>query len=780
MLKENSGPEAHGLDAVQPQTPSLTELLSVSSDEKLAASTASNGKAHEAEPELRVESEGESATDEVDQRHEGSSAAAASSISSAIVSHEAAADPGPRHEPRKPKPIHYAFAIAGLCLAALGALLVAAPMVSTSAAQWLANHVALRAQSGTLLISGLCVFMVSILLRAMRDMRCTLDEVSAESQRLEGIAAGGKRVFETLDQVRIEHMVLSREVVHLQTKLRRLIDIVSNPDYTASMYRLAASVDQLGKEVDSSTKGRFNELQQQLAAMSTHAELAKQQVSADLARIPSLMKEHHDAQQQFVKKGFDRQQSGAEDLEALVEKNLCAATRIEEAIQGQQQASLESYASLLESSKAGAQALASSLNELRDHLDRTIAEHAEIVRTEFSHLDTRLDMGERSQPTGMGQLSEQLRQQFADHTEDLHQGLNTIAELGGSNSRLVKQELGVLVQRLEQHAQDQTACLQDAREQAVVATASARNEITAQIGQIEQRIEALRQMHSESQQESSAMTQQAAQSTQREIAAKLSQLESLVEQKALDQRALLDQSALAARSAVDAAGRELAASLAALGVQLDLANSEQREGIRRTAQESNEANQAARRELAESLEQIETTLASQLRGQQQFVLESSLGMQQTADVSKRELVASIEQIGARIEQALEARSTELANDMLEIAVVFDTFSDEVRACIAESVGRAAAPQPGPADEVASLATPASADEVASLTAAEPALEFEPTADAPPALSQPAESSAAPQAPRDYQTPSDRDWPIEWTQPPLETDPYVDPWSEDPT
>jgi len=696
MTQENNSTQAEGTEAAPPRVSSLAELLSVSKEEQSAAASAAkaanitnaaNAEAAAASREPQAETAAASDAKPKDKADEAAPAPADGAATAARVQQSVVHDPLAQIAPRKSKPAHALFQFAGLCLAALGAALVIAPSASTGAAEWLASHPELRSHGGTLLIAGLCVFGVSILMRAMREMRSTIDEVSAESQRLEGIAAGGRRVFETLDQVRIEHMVLAREVVHLQAKLRRLIDIVSNPDYTASIYRLAASVDQLGKEVDSSMKGRFDDLQQQLGDIAKHATLTEQQLSASLGLIPPLMKEHHETQQQAVKKGFERQQSGADDVEALIEQSLGIATRIEAAMHGQHESVAGNLANLVESSKNGTAELAESLDALRLQLDRSLGEHSEIVRTEFSHLDNRLDMGERSQSAAAGQLSEQITKQFADHADELHEGLNTLAELASNNSRLVKQELGGITQKLEQHAQEQSERMREASEQSIVAAASARNEISAQLARLDQSIEAWSRAQAEQQQESNAQTLEAARATQREVADSLSLLAELVEQKARDQHALVSESAHEARAAADSAGRELGACLEALGLQLERMKGEQREELQRSSQHSLEATAGTRRELSACLDQL-AALAAQLErmnGEQREEMQRSSQQSLEATLgARRELATCLDQLatlGVQLQRMQGEHCQELQRTSQQSLEATGSARRELAACL---------------------------------------------------------------------------------------------------
>ncbi|HUR28684.1 MAG TPA: hypothetical protein VM509_10890, partial [Planctomycetota bacterium] len=460
------------------------------------------------------------------------------------------------------------FRAAGLMLGGIGSLILVMPQMSSVAAEFLASHNTLRSQAGTLIVAGVCMFTYSLLRLTLEDLRGSLDSMSKETTRLKEIAADGVIVRDMVRTVSMENASLTRELLQLQTHLKQLMGIVSNPDFTVSLFRLAASVDQLGKQVHTSQKDQFEQLQQRMHAVAEHLDRAEKQLTGNLLQIPALMRDQHKAQQASAQKSFDLLHSAAEGSEDRLDRSLQATARIESAIHGQQELATEGFVRVLEGSDQNARELAQSLNELRAHLDALIETQSSSVQTEFVALDGKLATNARNRAAEIAQLAEQIDRQIDGHVVELQRTWSALTELQGDDHRALAEGFDQLSTRFGEHASAQLASIGDVRRDTVQATTAAVNGLVTSLGGLETRLE----------------------------------------QQAREQQSLVQETAAAAREQADASQREWARCLLELSTQLELLEQEQRRGLADAAQQQAlaQSTAAAAREQAEA-SQLEWT-----------------------------------------------------------------------------------------------------------------------------------------------------------------------------
>ncbi len=747
-----------------------------------------------------------------------SSAAATSDARAMNARRNKSSDAVKPTRPVAEKPKFSMLQAAGAVFALLGTSLMAAPKISTAAADWLAHHSDVRMQSGTLLIVGVCLWMAGFLRNTLRELRGSLEVVRGETARLGEMAKDGQSVRSTLNTVRGENSTLSQDIVRLQAELTRLVEIVENPDYTMSIFRLAASVDQLGKHVEMSMKAQFELLEPRVAAVAQHVDEAERQLSSTIVQMSSLAKEQHRSLQLALKEGLDELHSAAEVADTRSEQNQEATARLEALLQSQDAALSEGLANLGERGAKSAGQIASNLDGLRERFDRQIEKQAASWLAEFLQIGCRLDQLDRSQSTAVKQIREHVDVQLGVQAQSMQQGLKSLADDAGKNSARFDSKFDALAARIEQQAREQQAALQGAREQTLEATRSAKVELTASLEQLglrvdeqaceqqatlaqtrEQTMEATRQagrelaagleqlgtrVEQEAREHEVALQQVGEQlrketrSAKGELAASLEQLGKTVDQELREQQSALGQASEATMEVLRRAQSELVASLDQLWTRVDertleqqlaiehareqtfetvrsasseqaanfeslkarldesereqLANSraaaqqtqeanaatkrelsakleqveshleqlgrEQLAAVRKTAQEANQAAATAKRELEASMAQLRAQQEQQAREHQAGVQQASVDAQQTTTASRRELAAIFEQVGGRIEKAVAARADELAGDLLDVSAILIFNANEVRTCIAETLGGLAAPNSDPLAE----------------------------------------------------------------------------------
>lgn len=629
--------------------------------------------------------------------------------------------------------------LGGLGLTSMGGLLLVLPRVSAQMAETLAPLSGLRSQSGTLIVGGLCIFTVSVLMQALCRLRNSLDDVSLETVRLQGIAEDAAFSRSALDRVFVENRSLIREVVHLQGKLRRLLEIVSNPDYTASMFRLAASVDQLGKQVDVSMKGQFAQLQKQVVAIAQHAETAEKQLLAALAQIPVLIKEQHKLQQASLQNGFKGLQSAAETADARLDESLRAAARLESALQEQAAAMGVQLEQLAGGVQERSQDLAACLVELRTHVSQLIEEHQLAVHDEFHQLVDRMDVGLRTQSAGMERMGEAMKSGILSNIDELQGTLTRLQEANDRRERGLSTNLAEINARIDGDSSRTLEALEATRARLADQLSTTRGDLSAgidllatQLGDLERvrRAEADAQaaMLKELEQRAAARGAAGVESLSQDVAGvarRVEDLEAGLEQTAQQQREWAGLSVASADQNAQVLRAEMAQRMMDLAVQMEASLRAQaavvQDAARESAHSAQQETRSVRNELTGRMAQLES-LMEQASGAAQILareasaameqaseavrgefssrlarleqrLESSAGEQRTlmhafgthaqhnVDALKEEWSRQLEQQAQRYEELLVQRSDELTKDMLEIAAIFSNITDDLMDCV---------------------------------------------------------------------------------------------------
>jgi hypothetical protein len=541
MSDLNPTSEAHTNEGTKPQQASLTDLLRVGPESRptLLASTP------DADDEGRAPDRS-AASDATPAEPIGTDGASASpTVAAATVERGITAQ----------RPRLGAWHAAGLSCAALGLLLAIAHLVAPRLVQGVESVGDYRVLSGGLIVGGLLAFAVGVLRRALREIQGSLDAVSIETMRLEEIARDGRAVLDTLHAVRTKNTTLTEDVGKLQERIKRLTEIVSSPDYTVSIFRLAASVDQLGKHVAAYMKEQFGVVQQRLAAGAQNAEHAQQQLKSALSQLHSLAKEQHRLQTLATQDAFEEVRTASERIAAHV--------------QSQQEESTSGFASLSERSALHADQLASGLGELRGRLDRQAQDLAASLHARFEELDERIDVAQRNQATGVNQIAEHLEQQFARHVEEIQQSLKSISELASRGSQEISGEFDKLGAQFDQLERAQSAALQKTSQDAQQSTGATRRELAANHEQLKAHVEQQARDHLAALRKTSQDAQQAAAVARHEIAGSLEQLRSQLEQQSRDHLAALHETWQDAQQSSDAIRRELGASLVQTGSRIE-------------------------------------------------------------------------------------------------------------------------------------------------------------------------------------------------------------------
>ncbi len=656
-------------EATSEKRPSMIHLLSVSAEEAEQVVQSQGDPVAEAPAVMEHETSNDVSTEVLEVRNENADSQQAEAQSEAQPSVAAAVEARNANlrrarptdtvnatRPEAGKSKLFALQAAGALFALLGMSLVAAPKLSSQAAEWLGQHSDVRTQSGTLIVVGLCLMMAGFLRNTLRDMRGSLEVVKSETARLGEMAKDGQSVRATLNTVRGENSTLSQDVVRLEAELTRLVEIVENPDYTMSIFRLAASVDQLGKHVEVSMKGQFEQLEPRIAAVAQHVDQAERQLTSTIAQMSSLMKEQYRSSQLALKEGLDELHSAAEIADTRSEQNQETMARIEALIQSRHEAVSEGLASLGERVAKSEGQIVSGVSELRGRIERQIEKQSAAWLAEFKQLAGQLEQAERNQTSGVKQIGQQVDLQLGAQAKDLRQGLKLLADQAGQQHEELDGKLALVAARIDQQARDHEAAIEIVREQTMEATRSAKGELAAGLEQIGMRVEerALEQQVAIEQARDQAMA--ATHSSKSELAANLAQLGMRLDEQACEQQVALQQTRDQALEATHSSKDELVASLEQLGTRVDQQARELRLTIQQAREQASEATHASRREFDASLEQFAMRVDQQ-------ACEQQAAIQQTLEATRAvrsELAANLEQLAAQLDKS---ERDQLANSL---------------------------------------------------------------------------------------------------------------------
>jgi hypothetical protein len=468
---------------------------------------------------------------------------------------------------------------AGLALAAVGVLLLALPFVIPQLPLGLERVLDSRLSSGILIVGGLLLFLFGALRRTMWNLQGSMDAVGAETARLEGIAVDAHDVLKALHTVRIENTTLAEDVTKLQVKIKRLTEIVSNPDYAGSIFRLAASVDMLGKHVEVYMKEQFGTLEKRWATIAQQSEHAEHQLKA-LGQVHGLMKEQLRVQQLSVQQGFDHLNSASVLTSGRIEQNLQTAARIEATIKSQQETLSTGWVSLSDRLSLSVGQVAKDLNDLRSSFDRQILSQTESLQLEFQELDSRIGLAERNQATGIQQLSDQVQAQLARGIEELQQSQKQLADLTSREHQELDSRIGVSernqssgIQKLSDQVQAELALrieeLKQSQKQLADLTSRSQQEVAGGFGELGARFDKHSREQQASLQQVRERATEATKAAKGELAAILDQLRVHLEQLARDHMAALHQSTLDSQKTAGAVQSELASSADKIGSRIE-------------------------------------------------------------------------------------------------------------------------------------------------------------------------------------------------------------------
>jgi hypothetical protein len=667
---------------------------------------------------------------------DGATAAATSEPGAAAPSAEATSEPSAPSSNRDVdddagtdtgawKKISIGFACAGLALAA-------APAIPGPVAGWLHAAGDLQLQAGPLLVAALVALCVGRLQTKIAGVRRSVVTVKNDTARIEQIAASGHTLSASIDLVRHANATLTGDVNKLQAQMKKLTEVVSNPDYTVSIFRLAASVDQLGKHLQTQITDRFEALQQRAVSLADQTGQVERQISTRVEQLGAAVKDGHRAQQIAVQEGFAQARAAAEQAIGRLEEGLKSSARIEARVQKQHEVASADLSALSNRQSKATHELGAALTEIRNRIDRQFEEHAAALLAKLEALDGRIDLSDREQSTNLQELGVQLDGRWTDHVEELKQRLRAIGETteGGLASISNRQsqtahELSASISEIrnrvdhqfEEHVAALLARLEgldgridvsDREQSANLQNLGAQLEgrWNDQVEEMKQRLRSLAEIADGSRQESASHlgilatrvddharnqaallgslrehTAETGQKLRREIGTSLERLEAQLDQKGREHVAAMRKSVQEAQQAAIAAQRDLLKSLERVDVQIEKQAREQQTTLQKTSQEDQQASAAIRRELSARIEEIAAGLEQETQAHLAAVQRASQEALAGTATLRHEIADGLTGLATRVEERLEAECNDLAGDLVALSEMFTSTSIDLRSTV---------------------------------------------------------------------------------------------------
>ena len=598
-----------------------------------------------AQEESRRAAAGQEPAAEAPATEEGSETPAAAEPEPAAALTEERAPKRDRRESGGNAPAFVRCQIASLLLLLLGLGLGVAPSLSSKAAEWLEAAGRLHLQAGTLIVAGLLLFTVTVVWRVLWGIRGSLEAVGHETARIEQIAQEGHTLRTSIDTVKYANTTLAQDVSNLQVQIKRLTDIVSNPDYTVSIFRLAASVDQLGKHIEIHMKEQFEGAQRHAGSVADQSNHLQSQLAARLDQVQALAKDQHRIQYGALQEGIAQLVAASSQTNERVEKGLDTGSRIEARIQNQQEQLSAGMDSLLARSNQNTGQIGAALEDLGGRVDRQLGGHVEALQSKLAGIDGRIDAGHRAHAAGIRDLGREISGTLAGQAEEIQQKLRTMAELGNANRQEIAGHVAALGSRMDDQARNQLDAFERVRESGL----------------------------------------ESSRTLQREISTTLAHLEAQLGETAREHAAVLRKSAQESQQAAGTARRELAARLEQIGMDLERQGREQQAAIQKAAQELQQVSGTTRRELTTRIEGLGAELDRQTHEQLEAILRSAQESKSSTHAAQVELAGTVAQLGTRLDERLESRANELSSDLIELAEMLGTVTQDLRTTLIDAV-----------------------------------------------------------------------------------------------
>ena len=339
----------------------------------------------------------------------------------------------------------------GLAVAFGGFGLAAAPYLSGQAAEMLKPLGNTMLPACTLIICGLVLFGVGVLRRTLFSIRGEVEYIANETPFLGQIADQGRALQREFADVETALGASREDMRTLQGFVEQLMELATNPEFEVSLFRMAASLDQLGARLDVTMKDRLDTVQERLGSLKETTQRSTEDVTLGLKSLEKRMHEHDASLRQGESETRDQIEVSASVLQERIDQGNEALARF-----GADVGRIQSAVST---------EVAQQLSDLREHLARTVKDATEGSGEQFEQcaqtiagIGGEISRLEDALAQSFGQQLGELREQVVGTVqasnelsgEQLEQCARTIADFGSEFGRLES----ALAQNFEQQLGD--------------------------------------------------------------------------------------------------------------------------------------------------------------------------------------------------------------------------------------------------------------------------------------------------------------------------------------
>lgn len=293
--------------------------------------------------------------------------------------------------------------------------------------------------SGTLVACAFVLFALDVVRRGMWTLRTDVENLANETMRLDQLLHESSGLRQDVRHVNQVSVALSGEMNQVREDIVRLTKIASDPSFKSSMFRLAASQDQLAERLDVAMIKRHGELQEQVAGMVEKVDATSRETAARSQETLDLMREQHEAWEGTLRESMGTIDETFRKTAESVEGNKSSIEALEQGLRTRQKElgeALERYDETnRELARQAQEESARVAGELNDALRRAGATAAQ----EIEALRERLAGSEEQLSQRLASTQEQLSQRFEDAGERTQAGVKELAaELERSREALVR------------------------------------------------------------------------------------------------------------------------------------------------------------------------------------------------------------------------------------------------------------------------------------------------------------------------------------------------------
>jgi hypothetical protein len=245
----------------------------------------------------------------------------------------------------------------GLAIVAAGLGLAVAALASPQAAflQRLGDPLV---PAGTLIVGGLVLFGVGVLRRALAPVRGEVEYIANQTPLMDQIAEQGRQLQSEFGAVESALGAARQDMRTLSGIVEQLMQLAANPEFETSLFRMAASLDQLGARLDLSIKGQLDAMQERLQGFQENSRRSSEELTLEL----KILDEHLQAQDSGRREGELETRAHIDESAAKIQARIDREAEAFERVTGE----------IVQLEDCVTRCVEQQLADLREHVENTV------------------------------------------------------------------------------------------------------------------------------------------------------------------------------------------------------------------------------------------------------------------------------------------------------------------------------------------------------------------------------------------------------------------------